>query len=291
MILFYGINENNRRYNRNKQQEARDIKERGLDKEMLKLHWPPVKISVSDIDASGTTEATLAQHSHHIRSLKSETHLNHAGRVITDAFQNVEALEGYLDNQEDKKSLITATFKAISYFNYVLGCFEGSSSDNLDSFEPKVHNIDNSCPRCIIACIPVLSRSQDEINVYNSFEAWLEHGFKIQGATETDFPIPDEYLFSLRKMKNKRDNGLTKRPYIYIAYFGADPAYAGKGYGRSLLRYIVEVSETKKLPLVLETTTAFNISQYKRYGFRVVDRVQGRPEWVLMVREVEKETL
>merc|ERR1739836_152672 len=82
-------------------------------------------------------------------------------------------------------------------------------------------------------------------------------------------PLPEDDLVALGKMRMKKQNGLTSRPFLYIAYFGADPQWRGHGYGRSLLQYIVEVSEASKLPLVLETTSAHNISQYERYGFEV----------------------
>ncbi len=137
-----------------------------------------------------------------------------------------------------------------------------------------------------MACVPVLSTTQEEVAVFNSYEAWLEHGFEIPGATETDFPLPEDDLINLGKMRLKKQNNLANRPFLYIAYFGADSQWKGRGYGRSLLQYIVEVSEARKLPLVLETTSAHNIAQYERYGFKIVDRVEARQYWVLMVREV-----
>jgi len=120
--------------------------------------------------------------------------------------------------------------------------------------------------------------------VFNAYEAWTEHGFAIPGATATNFPIPDDDLVELGELKHLAKHGLTKKPYIYIAYFGSDSFHRGKGYGKNLLKYIVRMSESKNIPLVLETTTAFNIAQYEKYGFRIVDRVKDKPEWVLMVR-------
>ena len=44
------------------------------------------------------------------------------------------------------------------------------------------------------------------------------------------------------------------------------------------MNYVIGVSEAKQMPLVLETSTVWNRVQYEKYGFRVVDRVEGRPD-------------
>eukprot|EP00746_Dinoflagellata_sp_MGD_P015173 gnl/MRDRNA2_/MRDRNA2_133601_c0_seq1.p1 gnl/MRDRNA2_/MRDRNA2_133601_c0~~gnl/MRDRNA2_/MRDRNA2_133601_c0_seq1.p1 ORF type:complete len:505 (+),score=45.96 gnl/MRDRNA2_/MRDRNA2_133601_c0_seq1:72-1586(+) len=278
-ILFYGMRKSAKdgmRRETNKKR-VREVKERGrLDDKMLKLHGPPVSVTMAVNQR--TTDITTVTH-HHIRSLTFPTEMDDASEVLADAFQDDESLKGFLDTKEGKLSFFSANCRAGSYFNMVLGCSE----------EP------HSSPRCVMVCIPVLSRSQDEIDVFNSYEAWVEHGFQVPGASESDFPLPGDDLFALGQMKKKPQHGLTKQAYIYIAFFGADSQYKGRGYGRSLLKYIIEQasqsescqnhSSPGKLPLVLETTNAFNISQYKRYGFRVVDSVEGRPEWVLMIRD------
>ena len=142
-----------------------------------------------------------------------------------------------------------------------------------------------------MVCVPILSKTQEVLTVFNSYEAWVEHGFEIPGVSETDFPLPEDDLIALGKLRTKKQNKLTNRPFLYITYFGADSQWRGHGYGRSLLQYVVEVSEARNLPLVLETTSAHNISQYERYGFTVVDAVEDRQYWVLMVREVKKANL
>ena len=249
---------------------ARDVKDRGLTGELLKLHG---RVAVSE--ACGSHLA--------IRSISAHTaELDEAGRVLAEAFRDDELLDGFLDTFEGRLSFYTAAARSLSYFNLVLGCFD----DRDPTSGGPGPNAPEAQPRCVMACVPVLSRSQDEVDVFNSYEAWLENGFAVPGATEEDFPLPDDDLFELGKLKKKKSNKLANRPYIYIGYFGADPAYKGRGYGRCLLRYIIGVAEAKRLPLVLETLGAFNISQYERYGFSVVDRVDARPDWVLMVRQV-----
>lgn len=99
-----------------------------------------------------------------------------------------------------------------------------------------------------------------------------------------DFPLPDDDLINLGELRKKKKHGLTRKPYLYLAYFGAAENGQGRGFGRSLLQHAIAESEKTKMELVLETTTLLNTKHYERYGFTVVDRVEGREEWVLMVR-------
>lgn len=271
VILFFGIFTSAREATKRERhkERAKEVKARGkLDDHLAKVHGGPPVISV-------TQRVGNSASSHYIRTLASPSELDEAGRILAEAFEGDELLMGFLDTFEGKVSFFTSSVRSMSYFNHVLGCFDVDSAGS------------GSC-RCVMACIPVLCKTQEEITVFNSYEAWVEHGFQVPGATETDFPLPEDELVALGRMRLKRENRLTSRPFLYIAYCGAASESRGRGYGRSLLQYIVEESEAKKLPLVLETTSAHNITQYERYGFEVVDRVEGRPHWVLMVREVRK---
>ena len=294
-ILFFGLYTSYKagtQRERNKAR-ARDLKMRGrLDEGMAKLHGGPPVISVSRLartngmlersnnDPDGSimpnSASPCVSRSHLIRTLTSPSELDEAGRILAEAFRDDELLQGFLDTPQGRQSFFTSSIKSVSYFNHVLGCFDGDSP-----------SISHCSPRCVMACVPILSKAQEELTVFNSYEAWLEHGFEIPGASETDFPLPEDDLIALGKMRTKKQNKLTNRPFLYISYVGADSQWKGHGYGRSLLQYVVEVSEGRNLPLVLETTSAHNIRQYERYGFAVVDAVEGRQHWVLMVREVK----
>mmetsp|Transcript_20368 Transcript_20368/g.40696 ORF Transcript_20368/g.40696 Transcript_20368/m.40696 type:complete len:520 (-) Transcript_20368:158-1717(-) len=242
---------------------VQEMKRNGLSREQQKLHGdaPPELSILDEADAANIR---------HIRSLKADGELDLAGQMLADAFKNDGIFRDFLKTEEARTIFFCASLKAFACFNHVFACFDHEPSEEK--------------PPCVMACIPVLSKTKEEISVFNAYEAWTEHGFAIPGATATDFPIPDDDLVELGELKHRSKHGLTKKPYIYIAYFGSDSAHRGKGYGKHLLKYIIRMSESKIIPLVLETTNAFNIAQYEKYGFRIVDRVKGKPEWVLMVR-------
>lgn len=260
-VLFYGIVATARDMGKRgrARARARAVRAGGLraDRAMWALHGEARPVS-------------LQVETYSIQSLASDGDPTRAARVLVGAFRDDDRLD-YLGSEEGKRSWFTSSLLSLSYFNLVLTSSDAPAGG----------------PRCVMACVPVLSRDQDELNVFNSNEARLEHGFAVPGASEADFPLPDDDLFEMSQLKKKRENGLATRRYIYIHTFGTDSSFKGRGYGRILLRYIVEVSEARSMPLVLETTNALSVSQYERYGFRVVDRVVERPEWVLMVREAK----
>lgn len=268
IILAYGITESAKAGGRQEsiKTRVREVKQHGLDVAVQSALYPPVSVNV-DVESSQTASLSRCQR-HCIRTLSSEE-LDQAARILFDAMRDDEAM-GWLSDSA-KLSFFRANIGAISYFNQVLGCFDSEG--------------ESSAPGCVMACIPVLAESQEEINVFDTYEAWVEHGFEAGGSSPTDFDLPHDDVMELSFLKTKKEHGLTNRPYFYIAYFGASLSCKGYGYGRSLLQHVIRMSEDRQIPLVLTTTTSFNASQYMKYGFRVVDAVSERPEWVLMIRE------
>ena len=58
----------------------------------------------------------------------------------------------------------------------------------------------------------------------------------------------------------------------YLQTLGVDPAYQGKGYGSTLMEYMLDkIDITTPLPVFLETSTEINVRFYKRFGFEVVE--------------------
>jgi len=254
-----------------------EVRDHGLSSKQKALYGAatPIDISLPSLDE--------AQTPHRIKSLASAEDIDLAATVLVDAYAGDDTYRSFLKTDAEKQILFSSSVKAVACFNHVLACYDGGDYDLQQQ-----QNNNKLKPATVMACIPVYSKSQEELNVFFSLKGWLQHGLIIPDATATDFPLPDDKLVELGEMKSRATHGLTKKPYIYIAYFGADSAKRGKGYGRSLLKYIIELSESKKVPLVLETTNAFNIRQYEKHGFKVVDHVKDQPKWVLMVRSVNE---
>jgi len=265
VILFYGLYEMARHTPEKIKKRVQQVKNHGLKKgEQILYGDVPLNVLVED--------KVNVSKKHRIKSLRTDKDLDLAASVLADAFRDDKTLSGYIDSKEGKLSFYQANVKSVACFNHVLACFD----ENLNYPETR--------PACVMACIPVFSKSQEEITVFATYEAWVLHGYSIPGATETDFPLPSDDLFELGELKYREKHGLTKTQYILIAHFGADPVHKGKGYGRSMAKYIIGVSESKKVPLVLEATTVPNREHYQRYGFKVVDCCEGNPDWVLMIR-------
>jgi len=207
-----------------------------------------------------------------IESLTTEEKLDRAGYVLTKAFEKNLTMENFLDSFEGKLSFYNANVKSLAYFHHILAVYDHNQDSSTDD------------PRCVMAVVPVLSKNQEEINVFNNITAWQDHGFIIPGG---EFTLPSDELVELGTLKSRPKHGLTKRKYILIVHFGADPDQKGKGYGRALISYIAQVSQYHQLPLVLEATTSYNISAYQKFGFKIIDHVEGKPGWVLMLRECE----
>ena len=277
LILFYGFYVNARMQGRGRRntKRARNMKQNGLTEKERCIYGDSLDLKIS-------------HSSHRIVSLSQEEDLMNAAIVLAGAFRTDEMLQSFLQTEEVKLSFFHANLKSVSYFHQVLACLDDDMDEKQDKKDDKENKKDVVVckPMCVMSCIPVLSKSQEELEVFNSYEAWLEHGFFIPEASETNFLLPDDELFEMGQMKKRKVHGLSKRQYIYIAFFGADLDHQGKGYGRTLLNYIISLSEQKQLPLVLETGTVWNRTQYEKYGFEVIDHVKDRPDIVLMVRWV-----
>jgi ribosomal protein S18 acetylase RimI-like enzyme len=57
------------------------------------------------------------------------------------------------------------------------------------------------------------------------------------------------------------------KEFIYLWYVGVEPTDQGKGIGSSLLQDIINLSNKRKLPIYLETSTERNLPLYERFKF------------------------
>jgi ribosomal protein S18 acetylase RimI-like enzyme len=79
-------------------------------------------------------------------------------------------------------------------------------------------------------------------------------------------------------------------PYIHLLIMGVSQDYQGKGLGGTLVRALIEKSESENKPIYLETQKEDNIHFYEKYGFDVKKKIIlpdpfNLPMW-LMFREV-----
>lgn len=282
-ILFYGlyVSSGMQRKRKAAKKRVKEVKQKGFGKERVKMYKD---FQCDFMNAAG----------HRIRSLYAEADLNDAGVVLTDAFRNDAMIFIDIDRQDMRLNWFQTVGRIASEFNMVFGCFDGDGKSEgkgqcagvtASNTENGGGNVSLTGPRCVATCLPVLSESQEEMDVFNTMEAWMEYGFEMD---MVDFQVPDDDTFQAFELRKKPKHGLTKKPYIYVQLLGTDSAFKGCGYGRSLLKHITEVADNKHLPLVLETQNAENVSMYERYDFKVVDRVNERKEYVLMVRQPRK---
>jgi ribosomal protein S18 acetylase RimI-like enzyme len=72
--------------------------------------------------------------------------------------------------------------------------------------------------------------------------------------------------------------------HFYLAVLGVDPGRQGEGVGSQLIRPGLDLCDTERLPVYLETGKERNLAFYGRHGFEVVDRLKlpkGPPVWFL----------
>eukprot|EP00392_Amoebophrya_sp_AT5.2_P004563 g4571.t1 len=249
-------------------------------------------------------------------NLQEDPLLARAAGIVHDAFASVDGLQkldGVVDarDPDDCKRFLRVTLQAASYFRLVLGAFEVEEQEDVE----RAQHEQQDHLRAVMCCFPVYSDSQEEVDVFNDHVAWEEHGYemmKTDVGESKSLRLPSDFLHELGELKRRhlvtrrffpylggggflgmRGGGeevfsvvVSKRPYIYIHLFAADPENGrGLGFGRSLLQHVIALSREKQMPLVLETTTKYNVKQYGKYGFQVVDSVAGKEDWVLLIRE------
>ena len=65
-----------------------------------------------------------------------------------------------------------------------------------------------------------------------------------------------------------------KEEMLYLWFIGVDPFLQHKGIGSKLMDEVIQLSKTKNLPLLLETSTIENLPWYKRFGFETYDKLE-----------------
>lgn len=56
----------------------------------------------------------------------------------------------------------------------------------------------------------------------------------------------------------------------YLNELGIDPPFQRKGYGSSLMRYMLKKIDEQALPVYLETSLEKNVKYYEKFGFKLI---------------------
>jgi len=83
-----------------------------------------------------------------------------------------------------------------------------------------------------------------------------------------------------------RRANMAGRAYVYLMIIGVAPEFQSRGLGGKLLRAIIQESESAGTPLYLETATVRNVGMYKRFGFKILNKmihpIIDLPQWELL---------
>ena len=93
----------------------------------------------------------------------------------------------------------------------------------------------------------------------------------------------------LSKAVEEAKKSLNLDPYIHLLIMGVSQEFQRKGFGRKLLRALIEKAQTEKKSIYLETQKEDNVNFYEKYGFSVRKKIilpepLNLPMW-LMVRD------
>ncbi len=77
-------------------------------------------------------------------------------------------------------------------------------------------------------------------------------------------------FFSVNSLERRHP----KTPHFYLLTIGVVPACQGRGYGRVLLKPLLESCDSQRMPGYLETAKESNIAVYERYGFTVLEQLR-----------------
>ena len=96
----------------------------------------------------------------------------------------------------------------------------------------------------------------------------------------------------LSKAVEEAKKSLNLDPHIHLLIMGVSQEFQGKGFGKKLLRALIEKAQTEKKSLYLETQKEENITFYEKHGFSVKKKIMlpeplNLPMW-LMLKDVKQ---
>ncbi|MHA1125606.1 MAG: GNAT family N-acetyltransferase [Candidatus Heimdallarchaeota archaeon] len=83
-----------------------------------------------------------------------------------------------------------------------------------------------------------------------------------------------EKMFEIEGYTSKLHHKGATEPHWHLTPIGVDPEHQGKGYASKLIRAMLKKTDKENIPCYLETQNGTNVEIYKRYGFKVIDKVK-----------------
>jgi ribosomal protein S18 acetylase RimI-like enzyme len=146
-------------------------------------------------------------------------------------------------------------------------------------------------PTCHVMCIVDTDLPESPVIAYAKWEAcdattMQEGPLCPEGG---DMELAETFFPQLRKKKYAIMHG-RKDKYWYLACLCCHVAHQGRGAGRKLLEFGVELADKENREIYLEASPP-GVPVYKKFGFREVDRVvvaDGKFTEILMLRDAKK---
>jgi len=89
-----------------------------------------------------------------------------------------------------------------------------------------------------------------------------------------------------RETRIKKLHPPTKMAYLW--FIGVQPEHQGQGIGSKLMKEIISNSDSKVLPIYLETSTLKNLPWYEKFGFQIYGQLDFGYNLYFMEREPDK---
>ena len=190
-----------------------------------------------------------------------------AGRVLLDAFQDDPVWNAVFTGETGGRQILTAFYETPLRYCLQHGSVY-ASSENLEG---------------VAAWVP---GERSEMTFWRmlgsgALKSGMKMGMKAAKRMQTVFkPVEQD-----RKQYMKEAG----TAFLYLQIIGVAASFQGKGFGRKLLNAVIAESERTGKPIYLETETEQNVEMYKKYGFRLIQRITlpeiNLPMWE-MVREM-----
>lgn len=94
--------------------------------------------------------------------------------------------------------------------------------------------------------------------------------------------LPHDVLARVNRYEDAVHAALPTGQFWYLGVLGTHPAYAGRRWGRAVMRAGLNCAAAAGMPSILETSNPINVGVYRRAGWEVVRTVtEPLPIWVM----------